>query len=243
MHGKRRSPDRGANGLWSPAAFGFFLSTRWCKAAELLRRGGREAEELEIGGDLLEQHIDADLVLQPRARAAARKGVSSCFITTSPTKVDGSMRSQSTGRGSLAFMPSGVALAMIYEPAGSLQPVTTQGRSGASNSRPVCCWMRGRGRGASRAAPALASEAAIAEPTPPQTTTSALAPRHGAALGQESAHKAFAVEHVAHQPAAFAQAHHIAESAANLDRGACLIEQRHGRHLVGHGDERALDVA
>ena len=34
----------------------------------------------------------------------------SCFITTSPTKVEGAMRSTSIGSGSPAFMPIGEAL-------------------------------------------------------------------------------------------------------------------------------------
>ena len=47
---------------------------------------------------------------QPLACAAARNGVIVCFITTSPTNVDGAIRSTSIGSGSSSFMPSGVAL-------------------------------------------------------------------------------------------------------------------------------------
>ena len=47
---------------------------------------------------------------QPFSWAAARNGVISCFITTSPTNVSGAIRSTSIGSGSSSFIPSGVAL-------------------------------------------------------------------------------------------------------------------------------------
>ena len=46
----------------------------------------------------------------------------SVFITTSPTKVDGSIRSTSIGSGSPGFIPSGEALTTTSKPAGSRDP-------------------------------------------------------------------------------------------------------------------------
>jgi len=64
-------------------------------------------------------------ISQPRSYAAARNGVMACFMTTSPTNVPGSSRDMSIGNGSPSFMPMGVALTTISQPAGSLEPVIT----------------------------------------------------------------------------------------------------------------------
>ncbi len=99
-------------------------------------------------------------------------------ITTSPTKVSGSRRCTSTGSGSPGSMPSGVALTTRSKPAGSRSPVHTLSAGYSASRRParasaaVGC----RSNRASRVAPAAASEAAMAEPTPPLPTTSADAP-------------------------------------------------------------------
>ena len=69
---------------------------------QLLGRRRRKAEEFEIGGDLLEQHVDADLGPAAARPRRGEKGVVSCFITTSPTKVEGEgaqRRSASDRRG------------------------------------------------------------------------------------------------------------------------------------------------
>jgi hypothetical protein len=80
---------------------------------QLVGRGRGEAEELEIGRDLLEQHVGADLDRAASLLHRAQEGVISCFITTSPTKVPGAIQETSTGSGSPSFMPSGVALTTI----------------------------------------------------------------------------------------------------------------------------------
>ena len=79
------------------------------------RRGARPgsgsvAEELQVGRDLLVEHVLPTWMRQPRSMAACRNGVMVCFITTSATNVVGAMRSTSIGSGSPSFMPSGVAL-------------------------------------------------------------------------------------------------------------------------------------
>jgi hypothetical protein len=66
---------------------------------KLVGRGRSKAEELKISWNLFKQHLGADLISQPRALAAASIGVISCFITTSPTNVEGGIRSTSIGNG------------------------------------------------------------------------------------------------------------------------------------------------
>ena len=93
--------------------------------SQLLGGGGGKAEELEIGRDLLEEHVGADLGLTTLSCAALRKGVMACFITTSPTKELESSRDMSMGSGSPSFIPRGVALTTTSYPAGSFEPVVT----------------------------------------------------------------------------------------------------------------------
>ena len=81
--------------------------------AEVIGCRARKAEKLEIGGDLLEQHVGADLDRASECARGLRNGVNSSFMTTSPTKAEGSIRATSTGSGSPAFMPTGVALTTI----------------------------------------------------------------------------------------------------------------------------------
>ena len=76
-----------------------FLVVDLRDSPEFVRRGRAKAEELEIGWNLLEQHVGADLdFAATRPCPAARNGVISCFITTSPTKVEGAIRSTSIGQ-------------------------------------------------------------------------------------------------------------------------------------------------
>jgi hypothetical protein len=83
---------------------------------------GWKAEELKTGGDLFKQHIGAEAIL---TSAFASNGVISSFMTTSPTSVEGIRCVTSMGSGSPAFMPSGVALTTMSNPAGSFDPSVT----------------------------------------------------------------------------------------------------------------------
>ena len=62
------------------------------------------------------------------------------------------------------------------------------------------------------------------------------------ALAHDPAHKAFAVKHVALQLPVRAQAHGIA-GAGDSRCGQHLVHQRYRADLVGHGDQRATDIA
>jgi hypothetical protein len=62
-----------------------------------------------------------------------------------------------------------------------------------------------------------------------------------AAFACDTAHKTFAIEHVADERAAGAEANGIARTCDFRDR-AGVVEQPDGRHLVRHGDQRAVDV-
>ena len=90
---------------------------------KFLRRGRAKAEELEIGRNLFKQHIGADLNFTA-TRLCGRQKWRNCFITTSPTNVEGEIRSTSIGNGSSSFLPRGVALTTTSNPAGSLEPTS-----------------------------------------------------------------------------------------------------------------------
>ena len=63
-----------------------------------------------------------------------------------------------------------------------------------------------------------------------------------ATLAQHAAHEAFAIEHVADEPAVGRAAHRVA-GAGDLHRRRHLVEQAHRGDLVRHGDQGAGDVA
>ena len=180
---------------------------------------------------------------QPRACAARRKAVISVRITTSPTKVDGARRDTSSGSGSPAFMPIGVALTTRSKPAGSLEPVRTldlrivpaqpRGQALGGVGLPVVQGDRadaGSGqRGGNRAADAAGAHHQHAGPGQLQ------------ALALHAAHEALAVEQVAFERAVD-RAPHCVAGAGHVHRRGDAVEQAHGGHLVRHGDERAADV-
>lgn len=61
------------------------------------------------------------------------------------------------------------------------------------------------------------------------------------ALALEAAHETFAVEHVADQLAVGAELDGVA-GAGDAGVGGDLVQQVHGRDLVRHGDEGAVDI-
>ena len=88
--------------------------------------------------------------------------------------------------------------------------------------------------------PAAASDAAMAQPTPPQPTTSA---RAGGVetFALDAAHEPGAIEHVAQQ-AVVGPAQYGVTGSRNLRRRGDLIHQTHGGHLVRHGGQRPANV-
>ena len=95
VHGRRQFPEgrQGLGGLPAPRRPARPLLQGLIRnpgdGAELVRGRGAVAEEFEIGRDLLEQHVGADLVAAAARAAACKSGVGSAVITTSPTKVLG----------------------------------------------------------------------------------------------------------------------------------------------------------
>jgi hypothetical protein len=85
-----------------------FNSSAW-QRREGSRAWWSESRSTQVGRDLLEQHVGADLEAAA-ARLNGGKPVISAFMTTSPTKASAAMRETSVGIGSPSFMPIGVAL-------------------------------------------------------------------------------------------------------------------------------------
>ena len=168
----------------------------------------------------------------------------SCFITTSPTKVVGSMRSISTGIGSPGFIPSGVALTTMSKPAGSFEPVSTTqrrivrraaGRRGLHRRR-VGVEERepgdpgpGERGGDRRADPAASRRRARRRPRAcgPCAGRRARSPRRRTC--RRRAGRRRRARTALHEP-------------ATARGGRHLVEEAHGGDLVRHGDQRAADV-
>ena len=179
----------------------------------------------------------------PWRAPTARKGVISSFITTSPTNVVGEIRSTFSGSGSSFFMPSGVALTTMSYPPGSAEPdAYLEFRiMGLEPLRQPVHGLRER---------VVQAEPGRRRPSPARRRSRnrlRRSPRRGRSRPRacgpfsHTAHKPFAVEHVADHGAAFVDPYRVAGS-CDLRRNGGLVDELEGRDLVGHGDERAMYI-
>ena len=87
----------------------------------------------------------------------------------------------------------------------------------------------------------MANDAEMAEPTPPLPGHEHAGTGQYAALTQDAAHEAFAVEHVANERTANSEADRVA-GARDLCGDRHLVQERDRRNLVRHRDKCAVDI-
>ena len=213
-----------------------------CDLPEVLRRGRREAEELEIERNLLEQHVDARL--HPAAARLRRGRTGSC--RRSSRRRRRKPRAQSARRRSASghlchAQRRGIDDDVAGQPDRSLgrQHDVRVGRGETLGQR-ACALARGS-HSAIDARPAAASDAAMADPTPPAPATSARAPSSRQPLARNARTKPSPSNRSPCRRPSAGTPHRVAR-AGEPHGWRRLVEQRHRGHFVRHRDERAADV-